>query len=100
MNDSELDEMLRSARPGPALDPNFKSQVWRRIEFSSTETFSFTDWLEKFLTPLTQPVFAAAAVFSMTVLGFGLGAVMRPQAQDYKVAYIQSVSPFASSHGP
>jgi len=98
MNDSELDKILLSAGNELPLPPDFGRQVWRRIESSSAASPGLASWFEKVLSPLAKPAVAAAAILTMTALGLGLGAGLKPRQEDWKEAYVESVSPFGSPH--
>lgn len=98
MNDSELDKLLRSAGNELPLPVSFNRTVWQRIESSASESFGFRGWLERVSYQLTKPLAATTAVIAMTALGLGLGADSASHPENLKTAYVQSVSPFMSSH--
>jgi len=47
MNDSELDKILLSAGNTPPLPPDFRRQVWLRLESSSAASLGLASWFGK-----------------------------------------------------
>lgn len=99
MQDSALDNLLRSTGNEMPLPQGFRRKVWLRIENASADRLGFVARLERTFFHLTKPYAATAAVLAMVTLGLGLGASARNPEVDLKSAYVESVSPFAGQHG-
>lgn len=99
MNDSELDDLLRSATCHGRLPETFRHGVWSRIEGLSLESGRAFGWLEDLFAVLSRPAGTAIAVASMVIFGLGIGAMSLPGSADFKVEYVKSISPFAGAHG-
>lgn len=98
MNDSELDELLRSANREVPVPASFRHSVWQRIESAALDEKRPLMWLERMITALARPAGAITAVSVFGLLGLWLGfASVRDQA-NIKLSYVESVSPFASAH--
>ena len=100
-DDLGLDDLLRSAKVEVPLPGTFQAEVWRRIAVAQEATFSarLAQWTESVFGALVRPAWAAAAVAVMASTGAWLG-LKGPgdTSTDGRVAYVQSVSPFAHSH--
>jgi hypothetical protein len=99
MNDNEFDDYLRTADDPVSLPPSFQYGVWQRIE-----SRKIADIQPQILVfhPLAarrvSPWMAGIGVAAMVTLGLWLGAVTAPDANDAKLTYAESISPFASTH--
>jgi len=71
-DDTKLREVLRAARPSPALPPRFKENVWRRIEDAEAPVKS-ESWLDALATLVLRPRFALATAAALIVVGALLG---------------------------
>jgi hypothetical protein len=98
MNDSELDELLRSADQQVPVPESFRHKVWYRIESASLNERKPLAWLDTLFSTLARPVGAVAAVTTVGLLGLWMGAAGVSGGGDSKLAYVESVSPFASAH--
>ncbi len=99
MNDNEFDDFLRSADDPVSLPPSFQQGVWHRIE--SREIADIPSPILRFqplATRRVSPWAAAIGVAAMVTLGLWLGAITAPDADDAKLTYAESISPFASTH--
>jgi hypothetical protein len=99
MNDSELDDLLRSARGHVPLPDSFRQRVWHRIETSSVKCWHPFSRLEGIFGFLLRPAGAVLAVASMITFGLWLGAASIPNPAAPKITYVESISPFAGAHG-
>jgi len=103
MDDSEIDNLLRSANQQISLPRSFRRKVWSRIESSATDAPRAVLWMDKILASLARPVGAAATVTLVGVLGFWLGVTGSiegaDEGADAKLAYVETVSPFVALHG-
>ena len=99
--DSGIDDLLRSAKVEVPLPGAFQSEVWRRIAVAQEATLAgrFSRALESFLGALTQPIAASAILLAMISGGLWAGSMGNEPVGDAKLAYVQSVSPFAHAHG-
>ena len=95
MNDSEFDDLLRTARGTDPLPPSFRQGVWHRIECAGQASTGLAAWLESVASRLARPWAAVAAVTATVTFGLWLGFVSAPEPKDAKVAYAESISPFA-----
>jgi len=95
MNDSDFDDMLRSARTASPLPSSFRQGVWRRIENDAAEVRG--SWFREILTAVTRPWGTAAGLAATVTLGLWLGAVTSPGEKQAQVAYANSISPFTQS---
>jgi hypothetical protein len=98
MNDSEFDELLKSARGSSPLPASFRQGVWSRIESADTELPREATWFQSVIGALLRPWGAATAMAATVVAGIWLGAASVPETRDAKVAYAESISPFAHAH--
>jgi hypothetical protein len=99
MNDSEFDDMLRTARDEGSLPGSFRQGVWHRIESTAAETPPGLGWFEGLMAVFVRPWGAVSAVAAAVAAGLWLGAASIPEARDDKLAYAESISPFArASH--
>lgn len=99
--DSGFDRLLRSAKVEVPLPGTFQSEVWRRIAVAQESTLAgrFTRLLDSLMSGLTQPVAASAVILTMISGGLWFGSLGEDPVRDAKLAYVQSVSPFAHAHG-
>lgn len=99
MNDTEFDHLLRTTRDFVPLSPSFRQGVWERLATAEAGCSSEIVRFPKRLTTCTRPWGAAASIAAMVTLGLWLGATTAPEAKDAKVAYAESISPFAHAYG-
>lgn len=97
MNDSDFDQMLRSARGPSPLPANFRSEVWRKIQAEAATVPQWQRWLESCLELLLRPPVAAAGVLATILLGATLGMSGKPDPVEAENHYIRSVSPFVQA---
>ena len=100
MNDTEFDNLLRTTRDFTPLSPSFRQRVWERIAIAEADSSSKIVKFPTRLSTCTRPWGAAAGIAAMVTLGTWLGVTTAPEAKDAKVAYAESISPFAHAHGP
>ncbi len=93
MEDSELDDFLRSARPTPVVPDSFRGHVWDRIAKESMIKSRAFAWLEYF----TRPVGAAASIAAMACIGLWLGSA-KTSRTNHEMSYVKSISPFSAGH--
>ena len=100
MNDSELDQLLKTCDTSATVPAGFTRDVWSRIEAAE-----LTDWkpradrmLDRVLGLFALPPVAVATCTAMVVLGAWLGLQPASSNPSTEVSYIQSVSPFAHNH--
>ncbi len=98
--EADFDVVLRSAQTAVPLHSSFQSEVWRRIATAQATTLSarIAQFVEAFLAGLGRPAVAAAAVLTMVTAGAWLGVRQTPSGVPGKLAYIESISPFAEPH--
>jgi len=97
MNDSEFDDLLRTASGTEPLPPSFRQGVWHRIECASQPSTGLGAWLESVAATLARPWTALAAVAATVTIGLWFGVVTAPEPKDAKLSYAESISPFAHS---
>lgn len=95
MNDSDFDDILRSARATSALPSSFRQGVWRRIENDTAKVRR--SWFQDILTAVARPWGAAVGLAATVTLGLWLGAVTSPGEKQAQAAYANSISPFTQS---
>ena len=95
MNDSEFDDLLRKARGDVPLPGSFRQGVWHRIESTAAESPYGLGWLQNLLAVFVRPWGAVAGVAATVTAGLWLGAASIPEAKEAKLAYAESISPFA-----
>lgn len=99
-DDGAFDDLLRSAKVEVPLPGAFQFEVWRRIAVAHESTLMAR--LARIVDPifgfLSRPLAASASVVLMIFAGLWLGSLGVHQARDGKLAYVESVSPFAQSH--
>lgn len=98
MNDSEFDDLLRTARGADPLPASFRQGVWHRIESAAVDTPHGAAWLRAAASVLLRPWGAVASVTATVALGLWFGVASIPDRQETKVAYAESISPFAHPH--
>ncbi len=98
MNDSEFDDLLRTARDERPLPASFRQAVWHRIESAAPVSPRGLAWFQNLLGVLVRPWGAAVGVAATVAAGLWLGAVTLPEAKDAKVAYAESISPFVHAN--
>lgn len=99
MNDSDFDNLLKSAKADVHLRDSFKQEVWQRIENAETDNSPEIARFQPIIATIARPWSAVASIAAMVTLGLWLGATTTPDAKDAKVAYAESISPFAQAHG-
>lgn len=99
--DSGFDDLLRSAKVAVPLPGAFHAEVWTRIAVSQEITLAgrFLQLLEAFLGAVTQPIGASAILLAMITGGLWFGSMGGETLRDAQLDYVQSVSPFAYTHG-
>lgn len=93
-DDPRLSGLLREARPATEVPPGFQDAVWRRIE--RRESAAAVTWLERLLSRVLRPQWAAASLAAVMLAGVLLGVRQTPPA-DHAAAqarYVASVNPF------
>ena len=98
MNDSEFDDLLRTARVDVPLPGAFRQGVWHRIESAALESPRRLAWLSSLVAAFIRPWGAAVGMAATVAAGIWLGAASIPEAKDAKVTYAESISPFAHVH--
>lgn len=100
-DDSRFDELLRSAEVKVPLPGAFQAEVWRRVAVAQESTLKArcSRVLDSLFGFIAQPVAASAMVLMMVSAGLWFGAQGASPVRDPKLAYVQSVSPFAHQHG-
>jgi len=99
MKDIEFDDLLRTTRDDVPLSPHFHQEVWQRIEIAEADRSPEIVRFPPVLDVIARPWSAIAGIAAMVTLGLWLGAATVPEARDAKLAYAQSISPFAHSFG-
>ncbi len=94
MNDSEFDDLLRTARGKVPLPGSFRQGVWHRIERTAAESPRGLAWFQGLVAVFARPWGAATGLAATVAVGLWLGAVSIPEPKDAKVAYAESISPF------
>ena len=98
MNDSELDDLLRTTREPTLLSPSFRQDVWNRIENMASDSPPEIVKFQPVVVAFARPWGAVAGIAAMVTLGLWLGATRVPDVGDAKLAYAESISPFAQAH--
>lgn len=98
MNDSEFDDLLKTARGDVPLPGSFRQGVWHRIESAALESPRRLRWLHSIVAVFLRPWGAAAGVAATVAAGIWLGAASIPEAKDAKMSYAESISPFAHTY--
>lgn len=98
MNDSDFDDLLRSARGNFPLPSSFRQGVWRRIENDAVALGR--PWWSSILTIVARPWGTVTGLAATVALGLWLGAITQPGEKQDQAAYADSISPFAQSHHP
>lgn len=93
-SDTKFSEVLRAARPSPALPPRFQENVWRRIEDADAPVKSGY-WLEALASLVLRPRFAYATVATLMLAGVLLGTYQGTQSakQTEQAHYLAAVAP-------
>lgn|SRR5688572_5634883 len=95
MNESDFDDLLRSARGTFPLPSTFRHGVWRRIENDTAEVRR--PWYYGILAAVARPWGTVAGLAATVSLGLWLGAITAPGEKQAQVAYANSISPFSQS---
>jgi hypothetical protein len=98
MNDSEFDDLLRTARGEVPLPDSFRHGVWQRVEAVAFDRAGALPWWRSAAVAVLRPWNAAAGLAATVALGLWLGAATAPEPEDTKTAYAESISPFAQAH--
>lgn len=96
MNDSEFDQLLRSAGARPSLPTDFNRAVWTRIETRGAAAATLPATTGNRWIPWLATTGMAAAI----TIGVWLGLESRPQGDQAKAEYVRSISPFAGHQIP
>ncbi len=99
--DTGFDALLRSAKVKVPLPGAFQAEVWRRIAVTQESTLRarLSRMLESLLGTVARPLAASAVMLTMISAGLWFGSSREVPVRDAKLAYVQSVSPFAHQHG-
>ena len=76
--DEQLEDLLRTSRPEPALPPRFREGVWReieRLEIHESVPSGFVGWAERLVNVLLRPRCAAVAALVLILAGTAAGIV-------------------------
>jgi hypothetical protein len=97
MQDS-LRSLLHEWTVHPSSNPNFRTEVWRRIE-ARRQRLAFRLW-SRTEALIGQPLWATTAIACMLVLGITTGNTWREHAQQQAqraglTAYVLAVNPVA-----
>lgn len=100
MNDSELDQLLKAATADVPLPAGFQREVWSRIEAADARAWKprINRAMERFLGFFALPPVAVATCTGMVLAGAWFGLQSKDAAPVDKLAYIESISPFAHTH--
>jgi hypothetical protein len=100
LDDGAFDDLLRSAEVEVPLPGAFQFEVWRRIAVAqeSTPMARLARIVDPIFGLLSRPLATTASVVLMISAGLWLGSLGVHPARDGKLAYVESVSPFAQSH--
>ena len=100
MNDSELDQLLKSMRTTVTPHAGFQREVWLRIDAAEAVSWKprFKGIAERFFNWLALPPVAVATCSVMFAAGIWTGLESTNPASQGKMAYVQSISPFARTH--
>jgi hypothetical protein len=99
MKDSEFDDLLRGARGDFPVPASFHREVWNRINEAERSSRQVEPFFQSVIAAFVRPWGAAAGIAAMAVLGLWLGDRTVPDAKDSRMAYAESISPFAQEHG-
>ena len=100
MNDSELDQLLKATTADVPLPAGFQREVWSRIEASDAAGWKprINRAVERFLGFFALPPVAVATCSAMVMVGAWFGLQSKDTNPVNKLAYIESISPFAHTH--
>lgn len=100
MNDSELDQLLQATSANVPLPTGFQREVWSRIETADADALKprISRFIERFLGYFALPPVAVATCTAMVLAGAWFGLQSKDAAPVDKLAYIESISPFAHTH--
>lgn len=100
MKDLELDKLLELAQVKMVPHGGFQREVWLRIEVAETKGCRprLSQIAERLFTWLALPPVALATCSLMLAAGVWSGLESGNLAPQGKMAYVQSISPFAQSH--
>jgi hypothetical protein len=97
MNDSDFDDLLRSARGESPSPHSFQSGVWRRIENDAAQV-GLRPWYMRAFAAVAKPWITVAGLAATVTLGLWLGTVTSAKQQPTASEYAYSISPFAQTH--
>ncbi len=95
MNETEFDDMLRSARGDIPVPDSFPRDVWSRIAAEGQR--SPLAWFHSLVDGFVRPWSAVCGVTATVALGLLLGELSSPRRADAEMAYAESISPFLQS---
>ena len=98
MNDSEFDNLLRTAKVNGPLPGSFRQGVWHRIEMAGLESNRDSALFHRFVGALFRSLGATTGVAATIVAGLWLGASSLPDTYSDRLAYVHSISPFTRNH--
>lgn len=92
-NNAELGQLLRTnLEVGPTKNPNFRAEVWARIEANRRNPASWATWLR-----FNAARFTVAAVITVTIFSVGGGLIANAQAHQNREQlvrqYLASIDP-------
>jgi hypothetical protein len=102
MNDAEFDQLLRNADPGMKMKPDFRREVWRRIEAAESNawTYHIRKAISGVFESLALPPVAAGTCAAAVIAGILFATLAsRPDFRD-DAAYLRSISPFLHQSSP
>jgi len=102
MNDSELDQLLRSSSPDIRPPNGFQQEVWLRVAVADAAAWqpSMSRLLQRFLDMVAMPPVAVATCVALVLAGvwFGLRTESPNSGASGEMAYVESISPFFHKH--
>lgn len=93
-DDLQLRSLLRASRPDVGLPLGFQAAVWRQIARRAATSPVF--WLERLMSFVLRPQWAAVSLAVVMLAGFFLGTrhTLPTDRASSKALYVASVSPF------
>ena len=98
MNNSEFDDLLRTAKGDFPLPGSFRHNVWHRVEAAGLKSKPGFAWFHALLDVLTRPWCAASELVAVMALGLWLGASGMADTKSDPMTYARSISPFTQHH--
>jgi hypothetical protein len=94
MNDTDLDDILRTSRPSVPIPASFQREVWNRIEHETPAGHPFGSTFSSALLALSKPWLATTGMAAALAMGAWIGSITAPTPNESRAAYAQSISPF------